>query len=302
VQIDGTTQPGYTGKPLITLDGSGAEFDANGLAIEGGSSVIKGLAIGGFGFDGILLRSLGGNLVVGNYLGTDATGSHALTNSHGMEVMSSGNTIGGSAAGAGNLISGNISTGVALVDSNSNTVQGNQIGTDATVSATMGNGTGVFITGSGNSIGGTADGAGNTIAFNIDEGVYVNGGTGNAILHNAIFGNGVVGISLVNGSNKGQPAPTLTSATQSGGQTTVQGTLTGTASATYTLELFAADPNDPSQGQRYLGSVTVMTDASGMATLNFSMALDIAPGEVLTATATDPDGNTSSFSLGVTVT
>ena len=90
------------------------------------------------------------------------------------------NTIGGTAAGAGNLISGNKQDGVLIrgdvTGGTDNVVQGNFIGTDVTGKkdlGNLGNGVKIDLSASKNSIGGTADGAGNTIAFNGANGVLV---------------------------------------------------------------------------------------------------------------------------------
>ena len=101
------------------------------------------------------------NLVQGNYIGPDVTGTSALANKLcGVHILSSGNTIGGSAGGAGNLISGNGQDGVFLDGSGAanNVVQGNFIGTAASGTTGLGNGRGgVGVSGApGNTIGGTA--------------------------------------------------------------------------------------------------------------------------------------------------
>jgi hypothetical protein len=76
VVIDGTTQPGFTGTPLIVLDGGSAGLFANGLTLTGGHSAVEGLVINNFGRSAIVLSGQGEDLVVGNYLGTDVTGTH----------------------------------------------------------------------------------------------------------------------------------------------------------------------------------------------------------------------------------
>ena len=82
---------------------------------------------------------------------------------------------------------------------------------------------------------------GNVIAFNTQDGIVVDTGTGNAILGNSIFSNAALGIELVGGGNANQPAPVLTGANQLT-STTVQitGTLTAAANTTYTVEIFAS--------------------------------------------------------------
>jgi hypothetical protein len=212
--------------------------------------------------------------------------------------------VGGTAPGAGNLISGN-QTGIYL-GGTGNTVQGNRIGTDASGTAALGNShDGVDVQASGNLIGGTERRAGNVIAFNGNDGVSVDGASGVAILHNAIFANGHLGIELLNNGNNNQPAPTLTAAQSAGGMTTIQGTFSGQPLTTYTLEFFANDSADPSgfgQGMRWLFSVVVTTDASGNADFTVTGLGTVPVGQFVTATATDPGNNTSEFSNDVPVT
>src|SRR5262249_39954041 len=166
--IDGTTQPGFAGTPLIVLDGSSAGASANGLRITAGNSTVKELVISDFGGAGISLETVGGNLIVGNYLGTDVTGSKGLGNGFGGLITGAKhNTVGGTAAGAGNLISGNIDGIRIQISGSGNLVQGNRIGTDATGTKALANTeVGVFILTSNNTVGGTAAGAGNTISGN----------------------------------------------------------------------------------------------------------------------------------------
>jgi titin len=274
-------------------------FNGSGNLV-GGTDPGAGNLISGNAFYGVLVEDPG-NAVQGNRVGTDAAGAYALPNATGVRVAFGGNnTVGGTDPGAGNLISGNASYGVS-VGTNSNLIQGNLVGTDAAGANPLPNATGVYVSGSNNAVGGEDPGAGNTIAFNLGDGVQVDGGSGNAILANAVFGNGGLGIDLLNGGNNGQPAALLSSATQAGGVTTLSGSLLGAAFSSYTLELFASDPNDPNQGQVFLGSVTVSTDGTGVASFSMGLVLGIAPGQYLTATATDPLGNTSAFSVGVLV-
>ena len=79
VVIDGTSQPGFAGKPLIELDGTTAfSSGGNGLFISAGNSTVKGLVINRFHNDGILLTGpTGGDVIEGNYIGTDVTGTVA---------------------------------------------------------------------------------------------------------------------------------------------------------------------------------------------------------------------------------
>src|SRR5262249_38661186 len=151
---------------------------------------------------GVFLDSTTNNLVQGNYIGTNTNGSAAIPNTNTGVIIAdgNGNTIGGTTAGAGNVISGNGVTGVWLDGSStSNVVQGNLIGTRADGSNALGNGLhGVRITNGAqqNLIGGII-GAGNIIAFN-EVGVEITsaGAIRNAILSNSIFANTFLGIDL----------------------------------------------------------------------------------------------------------
>ena len=76
VEIDGTTQPGFAGSPVIVLNGRAAGFNVNGLTISAGNSTVRGLVINSFPFgNGIVLQTNGGNHIVGNYIGVDVTGT-----------------------------------------------------------------------------------------------------------------------------------------------------------------------------------------------------------------------------------
>src|SRR5262249_22458080 len=154
-----------------------------------------------------------GNLVEGNLIGTDASGTHVLPNAQQGVLIGDapGNTIGGTGSAARNLVSAN-HWGIQIQGqtATANVVLGKPIGTDITGQLPLGNDIdGVIISGSsGNTIGGAGSGQGNTIAFNSSAGVDLlagNGGSplslGDAILSNSIFSNGQVGISLNGGSN-----------------------------------------------------------------------------------------------------
>ncbi|HEY1381893.1 MAG TPA: LamG-like jellyroll fold domain-containing protein, partial [Gemmataceae bacterium] len=118
VVIDGYTQPGSAPNTLATggnaallieLNGAGAGAGVRGLTITGGGSTVRGLVINRFDGAGILVQTGGGNVIAGNYVGTDAAGAAALGNGAQGVVLNgaSGNTVGGTDPGARNVISGN---------------------------------------------------------------------------------------------------------------------------------------------------------------------------------------------------
>ena len=89
-----------------------------------------------------------------------------------------------------------------------NVIEGNYIGTDVSGTARLGNEVdGVIISNSAssNTIGGAIAGQGNIIAFQVMSGVLVESGTGDSILSNSIFGNGMLGIDWLPPSPS--PAP-----------------------------------------------------------------------------------------------
>jgi titin len=304
----------------IGTDPTGTQALGNwiGVALEGSSMAITfiggteagaGNLISGNSLYGIIVSTTLNNVIQGNFIGTDVTGTLALGNgSHGVFLETAfGTHLGGTEAGAGNLISGNGGSGVFISSSGSgNLVQGNQIGTEVGGTQPLGNaGDGVHVldvNSGNNTVGGEEPRAGNTIAFNGNDGVLVDRSSHIAILGNAIFANGNLGIELVRGGNHNQEAPVITSATTDGVSTSITGTLTSTPNTTFTLEIFANSVDDPSgSGERFLGSVQVTTDADGNAsfTVTFDSAVD--PGMFLTATATDSNNNTSSFSASFEV-
>ena len=152
------------------------------------------------------------NLIAGNKIGTDITGTVALPNTTFGVILVSDSTVGGTASGAGNLISGN-KTGI-LDFGGANLIEGNLVGTNATgLTALANTQDGIDVKSSAETIGGTAAGAGNTIAFNPGDAINVITGTGDAILENVIFRNGSGIIILASGANNNQIAPVITGVT-----------------------------------------------------------------------------------------
>ncbi len=287
-------------------------------------NVISGNVLHGIDIRG---SSASFNLVQGNYLGTNPDGDQARGNGeHGMRITNApNNTVGGTAAGARNVISAN-RDGVFIVGLVTSPGTAGTIGTAAIGNLVQGNFIGVTASGSGNLrnqesgielfdaanniIGGLVPGAGNTIAFNGDDGVFVSGtntgslSTGNAILANSIFSNGQLGINLRGaelptrvtlndigdpdiGPNNLQNFPVLTAITPAG---VIVGTLNSLANTRFRIEFFAsdaalADPSGHGEGQTFLGSIEVFTDSAGNAPLAFTPTAAIA-GRFVTATAT----------------
>jgi titin len=187
----------------VTIDGSGLPGGTACLSLSSAGNAVKGIVIAMCAGDGIDLNGSGnviggttssdrnvirdgaqegisgcgsavtGNQILGNYVGVNNTGNQAAQNNFGGVFLcygASGNTIGGSSAGARNVISGHWNPGVRLMGAGpDNVVQGNYIGLDATGSFAIGNGTGV----------------------QMDEGA-----SGNSVLDNVISGNNGAGVSV----------------------------------------------------------------------------------------------------------
>jgi hypothetical protein len=147
----------------------------SGTTVGGASAAERNLVSGNASAGVAIAFDTGPTSVLGNYIGTNGSGTAALGNAGGgvVAVDSAQLLIGGTAAGAGNLISGNPS-GVLLqvIDG---AVQGNRIGTNALGSAALPNGTGiqVVIGAPGILIGGASSGAGNLISGNSVRGVRI---------------------------------------------------------------------------------------------------------------------------------
>lgn len=374
VTIDGTTQPTYSGAPLIQLDGTAAGKGADGLDLSGDNSAVIGLAINGFSGNGIAisagsntrvqgnfigvlpsgnpgpgnggsgvlvsggrLEQIGGGLpgqrnlisangrygvevngasapiqgaiVSGNLIGTDPSGTRKFGNQLGGVVVNNAlaTTIGGEGPGDGNIISGNVGPGITTLGSTDGLhVQGNWIGTDRSGMLNLGNlGGGVQLFSSNNVIGGLLPGDPNVIAYNGNPATGSGAGVGliltvanDTILSNAIYSNVGAGIDLGGGANHQIPYPAMTAVSSDGRSTSVVGSFTGLPNATYLLQFFANDFMDDSgfgEGQVLLGTRSVTADANGNGVFNVTLPGAVSPDQSVTATLTDPQGNTSQF-------
>jgi CSLREA domain-containing protein len=259
--------------------------------------------------------------IVGNYIGTDVTGTLPLNTGSsqlGVRILGGVPFVTTNTTISGNLISGNAGGGAFITSPGGGFIQGNLIGTQRDGVSPLGNANfgGLDLGSTGFTVGGTALGQANTIAFNTGTGVGVRlNVSGNSILGNSIYSNSLLGISLIAGSatpfandacdvdtipgNRGQNYPVITSAPIAAGSVTISGTLNSIASATYRVEFFSSAAGDASgngEGQTFLGFVNVTTDVACNAGF-VSPALAIPPGQTfITATATDPSNNTSEFS------
>ncbi|KPJ78043.1 MAG: hypothetical protein AMJ54_05640 [Deltaproteobacteria bacterium SG8_13] len=262
---------------------------ASALKLEAGASnnqilnnVLRNAGTGALTADGLAFGgSNTGNTISGNQIVDSAGyGIDVVTNGGNDNNIITGNLIKGSGSGGTQL------AGIAFRGGDNNTVSNNIITENA--------GAGILV---------------------------IDGDTGNRISQNSIFNNAGLGIDLNTaggsvgdgvtandpadvdnfGGNNLQNYPVFTSATVSGGSTTIVGVLNSTPSRTFTVEYFSGTAGDP-EGEVYLGSESVTTDAAGDATINTTLALALAAGDVITATAADTvTDDTSEFSAAVTV-
>jgi parallel beta-helix repeat protein len=286
--------------------------------------------ISGNSESGIDLYEAGHVRIAGNYIGTDATGTAAIPNVKAGVVLQAGahdNRIGTDGDGRGdtperNLISGNGSFGgVWIAYSSNNVVAGNFIGTDAAGTGALPNdgpGVDILTFSTFNTIGGEKAAQGNVIAFNKTGGVQISDGepvsTSNPILSNSIHSNGSLGIDLNfaftlvdpndagdadGGGNLSMNHPEVLAASAAGNTVNVDAQIKdGMPNASFDVQFFASAKCDDSgygEGQMYLGTSSIVTDAGGDATISDSFVASVPGGWVITATATH-DSNTSEFS------
>lgn len=254
VLVDGATQPGYTGAPLVKLVGTLAP-DAQALAFYGIGGGAQGLHLTGFtNAAGVLLQGVsnrvtacwafsnyygvltgafsskgsigglaatnrnvlsgnvvglqlsgsGGDLVQGNYIGTTPDGLGALGNRQtGLSCHAPRCTIGGTTAGARNIIAGSASVGLNLAPSTATTVSGNFIGTDRTGTNALANGgAGVLLSlSTSNTIGGATPAHANIISGNGDSGIIILHNSSRNLIESNVIGLGTNGLALPNGTD-----------------------------------------------------------------------------------------------------
>jgi trimeric autotransporter adhesin len=329
----------YTGLNTIGNGGSGIQIQSGASGtLVGDLGANFGNVISGNGAYGIAIfgATTNANTVVANRIGTNISATAPLGNGYSGIGLSTGtynNVIGGSTAGMGNVIGGNGDDGIFIGDSatNSNRIIGNAIGTDASGILNLGNadnGVQTYYSSGSNSIGGTITGEGNVIAFNTNAGVAVSEGTDVSILGNAIFSNGGLGINVGvdwvtpndagdadSGANGLQNYPVITSASITGGNINISGSLNSIGNTTYRIEVFrtpagSGDTSGYGEARQFVGWFQASIP-SGFTTLSFTSGFTplvaISVGDVITTTATvklSPTtyGATSEFSQNVALT
>ena len=309
---------------------TGAHLGFGGNEVGGTAPADRNLISGnissptGFG----IVIDAGDAIVRGNLIGTDASGTRALGNTVGIELLygtGTGVLIGGAGSGAGNVISGNAGGIYATLSDKFAVIQGNRIGTTADGTGPLPNSTGITFDFDARSavVGGLGPGEANVIAYNYSDGIFIyRGSTGIRIRGNSIHDNFQFGIVLNagylsaplvpndpldadTGANELQNYPLIQTVEHLGptgnGSTRFVGQLRSSSSTSFDIDFYANPgcsnfPREFLEGETYLGSTSVDTDASGVGFFDVTLAVETAGDARFSATATDPDGNTSEFS------
>ncbi len=279
--------PGFTGSGnhisnnSIGLNSGGNSVIANGndgILLSGPDTLVDGEnAISGNTANGIEILANSdfpnaqGNMIEGNFIGTDFGGTKKFGNgANGILITANdpgqagNNVIGGTDAGSGNVIAYNAANGVALA-------KGSPAGTNS----------------------------GNTIQGNS---IFSNGKIGIDLGNDGVTGNDNKDTDV--GVNDLQNTPLITSTTANASNNTITGTLNSTPSSHFVVQVFsnavdAQAAGATKQGTTYLGQMDVNTDTNGNGSFTLNTAKGITTSDYITATATDDDGNTSEFSAGV---
>jgi titin len=312
---------------------AGASGNVIGTNSDGANDAGEGNLISGNAKRGIAIRGATThfNIIAGNKIGTDISGSSALGNQLGIDISDDAylNQIGTDGDGNSdiaerNLISANGGPGI-YVRGSQNQIAGNFIGTDYFGTADLGNGThGISIadTSTENTIGGSIQKA-NLIAFNGKDGIQVSGMNADKTLisHNSIHSNDESGIDLTDGQglwfspndpgdidlgpNDMMNFPVLDSASSLSALLTIYGQIVdGLPNTNFEIQFFVNDvcdsPAGYGEGKTFIGSTNQITDGSGNVSFISSFASGVTAGKFITATATTDD-KTSEFSACVEV-
>jgi hypothetical protein len=275
--VTGTVKIGFTGTAMDL-------HSSTTNAIIGGTGAGEGNVIAGAEGTGIILAG-SGHTIQGNFIGTDPTGTLELGNGRvGIQVAVAQNadvTIGGLGPGERNLIAFNgglqvRSGGIGMSNGTRVTMRGNRI---------YGN-----LPPPGGGPGG--------LAIDLDNDPA-------GVTRNDIGDADTGDNNLQNFPNIATAMPEAFANGGAGG-TRVIGSLNSTASTTFDLDFYSSDcarfPQDFIQAETFLGTFQVTTNTSGVATFNQLLPVQIPLGALVTATATDPLGNTSEMSQRIVLT
>jgi hypothetical protein len=181
----------------------------------------------------------------------------ALGNTLGIQIFASpNNTIGGTAAGAGNVISGNLGQAIEVngTTATGNSILGNFIGTNAAGTAALANAAGVLIDAGAslNTIGGTTQGARNIISGNSQDGIDITGsGTTGTVVEGDYIGTNAAGNAAIGNQNNGISITSSSANNTIGGLTAGPGTSAGnviSGNSIFGISLTTAGANNLIEG------------------------------------------------------
>lgn len=262
-----TVAGNYIGSFYADGSSKGAGFGntAYGIFVYGSNAQIGGTTVAdrnvisgnGTAYDVYIDVGANGTVVSGNYIGLNAAGTSVFANNtdYGIVIQGSANvTIGGTSAGAGNVISGHNLQGIYESSTGSVTIQGNYIGTNAAGTADLGNGHwGIYLDDTGvATIGGTTAGAGNVISGNNNGGIYaVNAGAGYVTIQGNIIGLNATGTATLGNTGPGIYLSTASASTIGGGSAAARNIISG--NSTYGIDVESSpNPGHIIQGN-YIG-------------------------------------------------
>jgi hypothetical protein len=310
-----------TGHAVLGNSGDGVAIETCDDNIIGDTALGNPNVISGNGGCGVRITGISReNTIARNFIGTDVAGNVDLGNGLDGVILSAGassNTVGGTTAGARNVISGNGRNGILIdgfdpsgITTAGNVIVGNYIGLNAKGLAPIGNDRhGVFITNTSallNKVGGTTPGSRNAIANNGGAGVLIGNDpsqgfttnpfdfSANSVLGNTIGNNGGLGIDLGTfgivtandlndsdtGPNKLMNFPVLTTAQLDGQVLYIAGTINTETNTTVRIEFFvnqSADGSGHGEGQFYLGFVSIQMGSANTVPFSFAAAPPLLP-------------------------
>jgi len=242
--------------------------DSRSTLVELRSKRLYGRVTSGLGHANGITVGSSNNVIKGNLIGTDVTGTGPLPNLDDGIFGGRNTTVGGTSAGEGNVIAFNGLRGISNggTQGTGNSYRGNSIHSNGTLGSQIVPGLGIDL----GPTGPTANDSGDSDT----------------------------------GANNLQNFPIITSVMPSGGSTNVKGSLNSSASSSFNLDFYrnsACDASGFGEGEHLIGSTLVTTDAQGNASFDVTFAVTTGAAELLTTTATDQSGNTSEFSPCATV-
>jgi len=268
-------------------------FSYGGSTTIGGTTAADRNVISGNtgGYNIYLVTGADNTVIKGNYIGLNAAGTSVFSSTnpqYGVMIENSATnvTIGGTATGAGNVISGHTREGIWVTTTGTATIQGNYIGTDVTGTVDLGNTRwGIYVDDAGSAtIGGTATGAGNLISGNDLGGIYASN-SGSVTVQGNIIGLNAAGTAKLANTGPGIYLNTGAASTIGGNTSSARNIISG--NATYGIDV----ESSPTGGHVIKGNY-IGVGADGVTLLgNTSAGIYINANNAQVGGKTSGDGN-----------